>query len=100
MNFDHPDFLQNLREALRNIQDGEPRRQARRGEPPRVVDEFKITELPEFVGGTDPEVYLEWERKIDRMFDFKNLEDEKRCMYAILKLGRGASLWFEGLKAK
>ena len=64
------------------------------------MDEFKVTELPEFVGGTDPEVYLEWECKIDRMFDFKNLEDEKRCRYAILKLGRGALLWFEGLKAK
>ena len=64
------------------------------------MDEFKVTELPEFVGGTDPEAYLEWERKIERMFDFKDIDDEKRCKYAILKLGRGASLWFEGLKSK
>ena len=64
------------------------------------MDEFKVTELPEFVGGTDPEAYLEWERKIERMFDFKDIDDEKRGKYAILKLGRGASLWFEGLKSK
>ena len=64
------------------------------------MDEFKVMELPEFVGGTDPEAYLEWQRKIERMFNFKDIDDEKRCKYAILKLGRGASLWFEGLKSK
>ena len=64
------------------------------------MDEFKVTELPEFVGGTDPEAYLEWERKIERMFGIKDIDDEKRFKYAILKLGRGASLWFEGLKSK
>ncbi|PNX87676.1 hypothetical protein L195_g043770, partial [Trifolium pratense] len=55
---------------------------------------------PEFNGSADPEVYLEWERKIDRMFDFKDLDDEKRCKYAILKLSKSASLWYEGLKAR
>ena len=59
MNFDDPDFLHNLQEALRNVQEGMPR-QPRRGDA-RVVNDFKVTELPEFLGGTDPEVYLEWE---------------------------------------
>ncbi|XP_074318277.1 uncharacterized protein LOC141655077 [Silene latifolia] len=63
-------------------------------------DEFKILELAEFTGGTDPENYLDWERKIERFFDFKDITDEKRCRYAILRLIKGASLWFEGLKAK
>ena len=99
MDFDHPDFLDALREALRNIQEGGLRRPPFRGQP-RAVEEFKVNELPEFGGGTDPEKYLEWERKIDRMFEFKDLEDEKRCKYAILRLSGGASLWFEGLKAK
>ncbi|XP_052627624.1 uncharacterized protein LOC128134186 [Lactuca sativa] len=65
MDFDDPEFLQNLREALRNIQEGGNRRQPRRGEH-RVVEEFKVSELPKFVGGTDPERYLEWERKIEK----------------------------------
>ncbi|XP_074302274.1 uncharacterized protein LOC141633751 [Silene latifolia] len=90
-------FVQ-LREALKNVQEREYRWQPRRFE--RVAEPFKVNELPEFVGGADPEAYLEWERKIDRMFDFKELDDEKRCKYAILKLSKGASLWFEGLKAK
>ncbi|XP_074300507.1 uncharacterized protein LOC141631784 [Silene latifolia] len=57
------------------------------------MEEFKVSELPEFVGSTDPEDYLEWERKIERMFDFKGLDDEKNCKYAILKISRGAFLW-------
>ena len=97
MNFDDPDFLQQLREALRGMQE-EGRRQPIRGQP--RSEEFKVNELPEFAGGTDPEKYLEWGRKIDRMFGYKEFDDEKRCKYAILKLSGGASLWFEGLKAK
>ena len=101
MDFDSPDFMNSLREALKNVLDGgAPRRGARRVEPRAAVDEFKITELPEFNGSADPEVYLEWERKIERMFDFKDLDDEKRCKYAILKLCKSASLWYEGLKAQ
>ncbi|KAK9756245.1 hypothetical protein RND81_01G083900 [Saponaria officinalis] len=102
MDFNNADFLNAFRDALHNLGEYDPRWRPRRGEhdPPRQVDEFKVTELPEFVGGTDPEAYLEWERKIDRMFDFKDLDDEKRCKYAIFKLSRGASLWFEGVKSQ
>ncbi|XP_074289344.1 uncharacterized protein LOC141614497 [Silene latifolia] len=67
-------------------------------EPRRNVDDLKVNELPEFNGGTDPENYLEWERKIERIFEFKDLNDEKCCKYAILKLVRNASLWYENLK--
>ncbi|KAK9733296.1 hypothetical protein RND81_04G058200 [Saponaria officinalis] len=102
MDFNNADFLNAFRDALHNLGEHDLRWRPRRGdpEPPRQADEFKVTELPEFVGGTDPEVYLEWERKIDRMFDFKDLDDEKRCKYVILKLIRGASLWFEGVKSQ
>ena len=34
------------------------------------------------------------------MFEFKDVDDEKACKFFILKLCGGASLWFEGLKAK
>ncbi|KAL9243869.1 hypothetical protein vseg_017707 [Gypsophila vaccaria] len=87
-----------LREALWGMHLRDTRFQPCRVEPSH--EEIKVNELPEFVGGTDPEEYLAWERKMERMFDFKDIEDDKRCKYAILKLGRGASFWFEGLKAK
>ena len=100
MDYDNPDFLNQLREALKTASGSSSTYQARRMEPRLKADEFKVTELPDFNGSADPEVYLEWERKIERMFDFKDLDDEKRCKYAILKLGKSASLWFEGLKAQ
>lgn len=34
------------------------------------------------------------------MFEFNELDDEMCCKYAILKFSRGASLLFEGMKAK
>ena len=100
MDLDGPDFLNNLREALRHVVEGGSSYRARRVEPRAPIDEFKITELPEFNGSADPEVYLERERKIEHMFDFKELDDEKRCKYAILRLGKSASLWYEGLKSQ
>lgn len=54
--------------------------------------------MPEFVGRSDPEVYLDFERKIERIFEFKELDDEKCCMYVILKLRGVDLLWFEGFK--
>ncbi|XP_074263840.1 uncharacterized protein LOC141586485 [Silene latifolia] len=98
MDPDNPNLLQSLIEALQNLSELSPRRTPRRGE--QIREEFKVSELPEFVGGTDPEDYLEWERKIERMFEFKDLDDEKCCKYAILRLSRGASLWYEGFKVK
>ncbi|XP_074299792.1 uncharacterized protein LOC141630959 [Silene latifolia] len=98
MDFDNTYFLQQLSDALRNVQEMDDRWQPRRFE--KVADPFKVNELPEFSGGADPEAYLEWEQKIDRMFDVNDLDYKKRCKYAILKLSKGASLWFEGLKAK
>nr|KAJ0206796.1 hypothetical protein LSAT_V11C500244450 [Lactuca sativa] len=75
--FNDHNFLYNLQEALRNIQDGQPRRQARR--ELSSSEEFKVNELPEFAGGTDLGKYLEWERKIEHMFEFKDVDDEKAC---------------------
>ncbi|XP_074293100.1 uncharacterized protein LOC141620018 [Silene latifolia] len=98
VDFNSPEFIHQLREALKHARETEERWQPRRGE--RIVDAFKASDLPAFVGGADPEAYLEWERKIDRLFDFKDLDDDKRCKFAILKLSKGASLWYEAMKAK
>ncbi|XP_074305690.1 uncharacterized protein LOC141640910 [Silene latifolia] len=88
-------LLRQLRDLLRNVPEDGVCGPTRRP----LVDEFKVTELPEFDGGTEPEDYLEWERNIERLFEFKDVSDEKRCKYAILKLVKNASLWFENFKA-
>ncbi|XP_074283823.1 uncharacterized protein LOC141608360 [Silene latifolia] len=97
MNYEDPNFLKSLQKALKNLQESDPKWQPRREQ---VIDKFKVSELPEFTGGTDPEAYLDWERRIDRMFEFKDLDDEQCCKYAILRLRRGASLWYECFKAR
>lgn len=68
--------------------------------PQRVEDEIKLGDLPSFDGDTDPETYLDWERRVERMFEHKQLNDSKRFTYATLKLTKYASTWFESLQAK
>uniref|UniRef100_A0A803NEV4 CCHC-type domain-containing protein n=1 Tax=Chenopodium quinoa TaxID=63459 RepID=A0A803NEV4_CHEQI len=34
-------------------------------------EEIKLSDLPEFDGTLDPEVYLDWERRVDRIFSHK-----------------------------
>ncbi|KAL6495515.1 hypothetical protein OROGR_030078 [Orobanche gracilis] len=101
MNFTD-DEMAKLREILRVLP--EPWMQAQRelddGCSPCHADEFKVKDLPKFVGGTDSEIYLEWERKMESMFELKNLNDERRCKYAILKLEKRVFLWFEVMKKK
>ncbi|XP_074292554.1 uncharacterized protein LOC141619432 [Silene latifolia] len=97
MDFDDLNFLKSLQKALKNLQEADSKLQPRRE---RVIDEFNVSELPEFTGGTDPEAYLEWERQIERVFDFKGLDDAKCCKYAIRRLSGEASLWYESLKAR
>lgn len=98
MNWEDPNFVDVLRDTLRNLAEDPTRRKPRR--ELHHVEDVKVTELPECVVGTDPKRYLEWERKIGRMFEFKELDNEKCFSYAILKFSEGASLWFEGLKSK
>ncbi|XP_074271567.1 uncharacterized protein LOC141595498 [Silene latifolia] len=97
MNFDDPNFLENLQRALKKLQENDSKWLPRRE---RTVEEFEVSELPEFTGGTDPKDYLEWERKIERMFDFEVLDDAKRCKYATQRLSGEASLWYRSLKAR
>jgi hypothetical protein len=41
--------------------------------------------IPSFQGRTDPEVYLEWEKKIDLVFDCHNYSEEKKVKLAVIK---------------
>ena len=78
----------------------ESSRRKPRCEQPRNVGELKINELPKFVGGFNPEKYLDWEKETERVFQFKCVADEWSCKYAILRLRGEAELWYEKLKAK
>ncbi|RDY04058.1 hypothetical protein CR513_12265, partial [Mucuna pruriens] len=53
----------------------------RKGEPRRnnYLGNIKMT-IPTFQGNNDPELYLEWERKIENVFDCHNYSEEKKEM--------------------
>jgi hypothetical protein len=40
--------------------------------------------IPSFQGKTDPEVYLEWEKKIDLVFYCYNYSEEKKVKLAVI----------------
>ena len=57
-------------------------------------------DVQEFDGSLDPEVFLEWLRGTERVFEYKDFDDKKRFKIATLKLTKHASLWYENLKNK
>lgn len=58
----------------------------------KTVVDFSILDLPFFDGDDDGEIYLDWERRMESLFNHKQLEDHTRFSYATLKLTRYASL--------
>ena len=50
-----------------------------------------------FQGRTDPEVYLEWEKKIDLVFDCHNYSEEKNVKLAVIELTDYAIIWWDQL---
>ena len=44
--------------------------------------------IPEFKGRNDPEAYLEWEKKIEHVFDIHRYSDRKKVKLAVRKFKR------------
>ncbi|RDX89806.1 hypothetical protein CR513_28416, partial [Mucuna pruriens] len=68
----------------------------RKGEPRRdyYLGNIKMT-IPVFQGKNDLDVYLEWERKVEHVFDCYNYSKEKKVKLAIVKFTNYASIWWD-----
>jgi hypothetical protein len=53
--------------------------------------------IPSFQGRTDPEVYLEWEKKIDLVFDCHNYSEEKKVKLAVIEFTDYVIIWWDQL---
>ena len=49
--------------------------------------------IPTFQGKSDPEAYLEWEKKEVRVFECHNYTEEKKVKLAAVEFTNYASVW-------
>lgn len=51
--------------------------------------------IPEFQGKSDPEAYLEWEKKVDLIFDCNNYSEDKKVKLAAIEFTEYAIVWWD-----
>jgi hypothetical protein len=55
-------------------------------------------EIPTFDGNVNPEKYLEWEMRLDQIFEAQRFDDERRIALATVHLTNYALLWWDNHK--
>ncbi|KAK0598671.1 hypothetical protein LWI29_036860 [Acer saccharum] len=64
--------------------------------PQRGLD-VKV-DIPEFARKMHTEEFIDWLNTVERVFDYKDVEDEKKVKLMAIKLKKHASNWWEHLK--
>ena len=49
--------------------------------------------IPSFQGKNDPEAYLEWERKVELVFDCHDYSENKKVKLAVIEFSDYAIVW-------
>jgi len=63
------------------------------------TNDFRI-KVPEFEGKLDPEEFIDWLNTVERVFEYKDIPDDKKVKLVALRLRKYASLWSTNLNAK
>src|SRR4051812_41739638 len=71
---------------------GNQRNRNRNGE--ETFGKLKFT-MPKFTGSNEPEEYLSWELKVDKIFRMHNYSNDKMMAMASLEFDEYANLWWE-----
>ena len=66
-------------------------RRGRNGED-RNLGNIKMN-IPSFQGRNDPKVYLEWEKKVELIFERHNYSEEQKVKLAIIEFTDYAIIW-------
>uniref|UniRef100_A0A2N9EDV2 Reverse transcriptase domain-containing protein n=1 Tax=Fagus sylvatica TaxID=28930 RepID=A0A2N9EDV2_FAGSY len=56
--------------------------------------------IPSFQGRSDPEAYLEWEKKMEFVFDCHNYSETKKVKLAVIEFSEYAVTWWDQLAMK
>ncbi|XP_073035270.1 uncharacterized protein [Primulina eburnea] len=59
---------------------------------------FRRMNPPEFVGGADPLVALEWVKSLEAIFDYLKFTDRDRVSCSVFMLVKAARIWWEATK--
>ena len=62
----------------------------------RNLGNIKI-KIPSFQGKNDLEVYLEWEKKVEFIFECHNYSEEKKVKLAVIEFIEYALIWWDQL---
>ena len=62
----------------------------------RNIGSIKM-KIPPFQGRNDPEAYLEWEKKMEMIFDCHRYSDEKKVKLAVVEFTDYAIVWWDQL---
>jgi len=54
-------------------------------------------DIPEFEGQLDPDHFLDWLQIVERVFEYKDISDDKKVKLVALKLRKYASIWWANL---
>ncbi|XP_052490813.1 uncharacterized protein LOC128043050 [Gossypium raimondii] len=74
-----------------------PRRNAFYDHPDQASDQESILEERPQDRRTDPESYLDWERKVDLIFECHNYSENKKVKLAAIEFSDYASIWWDQL---
>jgi len=72
-------------------------RRARRGK--QLALDLKV-EIPGFEGQLNSDEFIEWMNTVERVFEYKDVLDDKKVKLVALKLRRYASIWWSNVLSK
>ena len=58
--------------------------------------DFKV-DIPEFEGQLDPDHFINWLQTVERVFEYKDIPDDKKVKLVALKVRRYASIWWQNI---
>ncbi|GKV29618.1 hypothetical protein SLEP1_g38525 [Rubroshorea leprosula] len=74
------------------------RRRPQQNAAPKSTDLGIKIDIPNFEGRLQPDEFIDWLHTVERVFELKDIPDDKRVKLVAIKLKKHASIWWENLK--
>ncbi|GKV10848.1 hypothetical protein SLEP1_g22158 [Rubroshorea leprosula] len=95
-NFSMDRFMRGIRDQKGRFNQREQNLMRWGDQQDRDLSSIKM-KIPPFQGKNDPDVYLEWEKKVELVFDCHNYFEEKQVKLAAVEFTDYAMVWWDHL---